>query len=192
MMATRTEANIDPDRPEKMRKAIHVALTAVGVYITGEAVARVPVDTGRLRGSLTWKTAEGGSSVRAPARPGDGVERPARENVVYIGTNVVYAAQKEYGGTIFPVNAQALTVPISPAAKGKRARDFPEAFLVKLKSGGAIIARKKGKYGIEALFALRKSVYQRPQPFLRPAFDENRQEIRDIFRDHLTRMVVNG
>ena len=156
-MATRTEVHIDKDRPEKMRNAVHVALTAVGAHLEGIAELLAPRDTGRLAGSITWATAEEGSSVRAPAGLWDGIEKPARDNVVYIGTNVVYAAQKEYGGTIRAVNAKYL--------------------------------RFKTKDG---MWHMRKSVYQKPQPFLRPAFDENRAEIKEIFREHLTRMVVNG
>lgn len=191
-MPVRVVSNIDDKRPEKMRRAIDAALETAGIHLANIASDLAPRDTSRLKGSITWATMSGGNIPRPPAKITDSVDKPIRPNVVHVGTNVEYAAQVEYGGQIRAVNAMALTVPISPSAKGKLARDFPEAFIVKLKKGGAIIARKKGKHGIEALFSLRKSVTQRAQPYLRRAFDENRAEIRQLFMETISRMVVNG
>ncbi len=69
-------------------------------------------------------------------------------------------AQKEFGGIISAKGAGALTIPISPAAKGKRAGEFQETFVAK-----GVIFRKKGKKGVEPLFVLKKSVSQRPEPW---------------------------
>lgn len=55
---------------------IERGLTAVGVQLEGYAVSLCPVDTGRLKGSITFDV---------------------RDNTVYIGTNVEYAPYVEYG-----------------------------------------------------------------------------------------------
>jgi HK97 gp10 family phage protein len=123
-MSSRVVANIDKERPEKMARAVKAGLTAVGIRIEGEATLLCPVNTGRLRGSITWATGWNGSKTRAPSDMRDAVEMPTRDNVVHIGSNVEYAPYIEYG-----------------TRKPKRMA----------------------------------------KPFLRPAFDDNRQTIKDIF-----------
>ena len=66
-------------------------------------------------------------------------------------------ALQRFGGTVVPVNARALTISIAPEAHGRRASDFPGAFLCKIK-GKAYIAIKRGKReALQLLFALVRS-----------------------------------
>ncbi|WP_319758156.1 HK97-gp10 family putative phage morphogenesis protein [uncultured Sphaerochaeta sp.] len=69
-----------------------IALVEAAVVVQGECIARCPVDTGRLRGSIGYIT---GSGLRAG---GDGTLQgsPAAGEAV-VGTNVEYAAHVEYG-----------------------------------------------------------------------------------------------
>lgn len=60
------------------REAIARALEAVGLQAEGYAALLAPVDTGRLRASITHEVREG-------------------EKAVYVGTNVEYAAYVELG-----------------------------------------------------------------------------------------------
>jgi HK97 gp10 family phage protein len=60
----------------RIREQTEQALTAIGLFIEGEAKLRCPVDTGNLRGSIDNK---------------------AKENHVVIGTNVEYALYVEKG-----------------------------------------------------------------------------------------------
>lgn len=83
---------------------------------------------------------------------------------------VTLARVHEYGMTIRAKRVQYLTVPLSPAAKGKRVADFPDAFKV---PGKNLIARSRGKGRIEPLFLLVKSVKIPERSFLRSGFDEN-------------------
>ncbi|TQK41964.1 hypothetical protein FB479_11665 [Brevibacillus sp. AG162] len=83
---------------------------------------------------------------------------------------VTLARVHEFGMTIKPKRASALTIPISPKSKGKRVSDFPTAFKVK---GKDIIAIPKGKSGIEPIFILVKEVTIPERSFLRSGFDEN-------------------
>lgn len=59
-------------------EAIARALEAIGIQAEGDVASLAPVDTGRLRDSITHETHAG-------------------EESVYVGTNVEYAAYQEYG-----------------------------------------------------------------------------------------------
>lgn len=58
--------------------AIARALEAIGIQAEGDVAELAPVDTGRLRDSITHEVDES-------------------EEAVYVGTNVEYAAYQEYG-----------------------------------------------------------------------------------------------
>jgi len=58
--------------------AIKRALEAVGIQAEGDVASLAPVDTGRLRDSITHET-------------------HAEEESVYVGTNVEYGKYQEYG-----------------------------------------------------------------------------------------------
>ena len=74
-----------------------------------------------------------------------------------VGTQgVKYARILEKGGTIHPKRRQYLTVPL-PGVKG-RARDYPNAFIIKSKKGNLLIVERKGKADLRPLFVLKKSV----------------------------------
>lgn len=79
----------------------------------------------------------------------------------------------EYGMTITPKRAKFLTIPLIPAAKGKRAREFSDLFPLGLEDGNGVLARDKGNGEIEAVFALVKSVKIPERSFLRTGFDKN-------------------
>lgn len=63
---------------EAKNDAIARALEAIGIQAEGDVANLAPVDTGRLRDSITHET-------------------HAEEESVYVGTNVEYAAYQEYG-----------------------------------------------------------------------------------------------
>lgn len=72
-------------------KAIERGLVAVGIKISGDAITRAPVDTGRLKGSLSYATRGERSGNQ------DGVSQPSSPYQVWIGSNVGYAPYVEYG-----------------------------------------------------------------------------------------------
>lgn len=96
------------------------AVLAGAAPILMAAKSFAPVDTGALRASLHIQI----------------VARSAEKVTASVGTNLVYARQREYGGVIVPKRARLL------------AWQSPD--------GGWRFARR---------------VYQRPQPYMRPAFD---------------------
>ena len=80
-----------------MDKAIDAALTKAGIIIEGAAVGLAPRDTGRLIGSLTWRTSSAESSLSGGAGADDRVSKPGRKWLLHVGTNVHYAPHLEYG-----------------------------------------------------------------------------------------------
>jgi len=82
------------DYEKAMENAIERAIAAVAVKIEGDAIVNVPVDTGRLRGSITYATKKKRSY---PKKAGDGVSQPAAKWTAHVGTNVEYAQHVEYG-----------------------------------------------------------------------------------------------
>jgi HK97 gp10 family phage protein len=74
-----------------------------GYMIQEDAQNLCPVDTGRLKASIStnWSNSGMGTApVSSPAESGDGVSRPESNNnefVVDVGTNVEYASRVEFG-----------------------------------------------------------------------------------------------
>lgn len=98
--------------------------------------------------------------------------KQASESSMIVGSNHFAAAQKQFGGEIRAKKKQALTIPVSPEAKGKTAKEF--------KSGGRPLFVVRGNLegkdtlgllGYSAhgeffpMFVLRKSVKQKAEPW---------------------------
>lgn len=85
-----------------LEKAEIKALTEIGIVVTGKAKVNSPVDTGRLRGSITNEV------------------KPS-EKAVYIGTNVEYAPYVEYGHRVGTSGAFVPPQPyLKPAVENSR------------------------------------------------------------------------
>ena len=91
------EANNTEEVKEALKEAVQKALTEIGIQVENYATMLCPVDTGRLRGSITFATVTEQDSPREPAEASDGVQETPDENSVVIGTNVEYAAYVEMG-----------------------------------------------------------------------------------------------
>ena len=101
------------------KEQIQKGFNAIGATAVSHAQRGCPVDTGRLRNSISYitQTKQGGqnSATGAKAKTEDHAPRGIPEkNAVYIGTNVEYAAVQEYrdmahrtGGAHFIKNAAA-------------------------------------------------------------------------------------
>ena len=94
---------------EEMKQKVQAWLLAVGEDAASTAAndPPCPVDTGRLRNSITAVTATG----QSPANTHGGASASAsdyaphatpEENEVYIGTNVPYAEYQEFGTSKIP------------------------------------------------------------------------------------------
>jgi phage gpG-like protein len=97
------------------------------------------------------------------------------EKKVRISANTEYAAIQEFGGDIKPRNVKALTIPLNKEAQGKRAKDFPDLFLIKIHNK-AFLVRKKGKQ-LQFMYLLRDQVHIPARPYLAPAVYNNLDKI---------------
>lgn len=89
------------------------------------------------------------------------------------GEHAWLAGIHEYGCDIVPKNAQYLTVPVHPKAKGKKASSFNDLWTYRSKSGELFLCQDSGKDGFEILYWLTKSVKIPERSFLRTGHDEN-------------------
>lgn len=103
-----------------------------------------------------------------------------------VSINQVGIAQRFFGGKIVPRTSKYLTIPVHPAAHGKRAREFdlelvfgpggqPVALATKATSGSTVDGRGRIRKSAvrtgEIMFRLVKSVTQQPDPTVLP-YDE--------------------
>lgn len=77
--------------------ANEMGIVAVCMAVEREAVRMCPVDTGRLRGSITYRTKNSRDAVSGTAKADDGIQTQPGKYEGLIGTNVNYAAHVEYG-----------------------------------------------------------------------------------------------
>jgi HK97 gp10 family phage protein len=93
---------------------------------------------------------------------------------VDIGTDVVYAAIQEFGGTVSAKNGKYLAIPIGDFNDSPK--NHSDLKLRKTGGGNLIMVDASGK----AQYVLQTSVTIPPHPYLRPAMDENQQEAMNV------------
>ena len=199
-MYLRTAKRLKDRRPLLRRVGVLMMSSAAGrltrVLKQGDNVAR----SGRLAKSIAVGTQGRGS--------GDTIFRMTNSSVA-VGSNLPYAAQVHFGGTIVPRKGKALAIPLSARLQRLQLspRDLPRdelQFVPAKRSGGVIgflvnrgrsvslgerssISFRKSKSGgtrQSALFMLVRKVTQRPRPFL--FFDDDDRRTIDQFAlEHL-------
>lgn len=109
-----------------VEKATLAALAQAGIIVERATVANIDgqeiVDTGRLKGSITWAVRDKGSNVSGAARAGDKVSSPSDSYTVHVGTNVEYAPHHEYGTV--KMGARPYLRPALQSMKGAIRQDF--------------------------------------------------------------------
>ncbi len=124
---------------EAAQAALLVSVRGGGLVVERYAKTKSPIETGSLRRSIHVEILE--------------VDRDHAAAI--IGTDLVYAAQVEFGGEIHAKNAPFL-----------------------------VFKTKDGQWHSV------KSVTQIPQPYLRPALDENIAEIVEVMRSVFERLIM--
>lgn len=97
---------------KELQEQIALGLEGIGVDAQRFAVRDCPVDTGRLRNSITYaikdKQGQANTNSGETANREDYEKRSEPEkNTMYLGTNVEYAEIQEFGDTIDHVNGKA-------------------------------------------------------------------------------------
>lgn len=86
------------------------------------------------------------------------------EYIVKLANDSKYAAIHQYGGTITPKSAGALTVPVHSSAKGHYAREFPDLKFIPRQGKPPLLVRitdkgtKNSKARFDIMYVLMKSV----------------------------------
>lgn len=96
--------------------------------------------------------------------------------------------QRYYGGTIKPKTAKYLTIPVHPAAYGKRAREFSDLRVLFGRGGPYALARKDGT----VLYRLAKSVTQAADPTVLPTMEALGAAIRPDLEQHIARLTARA
>jgi hypothetical protein len=110
-------------------------LYSAGIVVENEVIKNIDryglIDTGRLRGSITWQTKHEGSRPEGRASQSDIINKPHVSSVVDIGTNVEYAPYHEYGarGGLLPARPY-----LRPALRRSK-RGILNMFVRKIKEG---------------------------------------------------------
>jgi hypothetical protein len=150
-------AGLEKSMAMGLRKALISAALIAEAEAKKNATRNPKVRSGRLRASIRAEVQGLTMSLKAG------------------GTrNVRYAAQREFGGTIRPVRARWLTIPLPNALTGAGVprfpgpRSVPGLFTVRSRAGNLVMMRKTAN-GVEPMYVLKDSVTQKAQPYLRPA-----------------------
>lgn len=152
-----------PERAKKLKFAIQRA----ALFIAGEAKKLTPVDTGRLRASITAKT-----------------EREGKWIVGRIGTNVQYAPHIEFGRKriIEPVRARALRFTVkNPIGKRRLRRTIIFAKRV-----------EAGRPGQKTATWERVEGERIAKPFLRPALKGSVDKVKQIVSEFIKQEILTG
>ena len=106
---------------------------------------------------------------------------------ITVGTNAEYARIHEFGGTIVPRTAKALAIPLTKAARGVAPREFAGKLHIQWRTGaesGALVDESG-----TAQYALVRQATIPARPYMRPAVDEHKREIGDVFGANVRRVI---
>lgn len=108
---------------EALKSQIQLGLLAIGEHAEGFAKDDCPVDTGRLRNSITYvtSTSQGTGDSEPHGTP--------EETEVQVGTNVEYAEYQEYGDSLHHTTGRAHFLRDSIASHGDLFKNTMEASL---------------------------------------------------------------
>lgn len=115
----------------------------------------------------------GGRKTHYYRAAGDSVNHDITKRGVGVNVDHIGIRQRLEGGVITPKTAKALTIPVSPRAHGKRAREFDDTFILDKSNSGdpatvGVIVQDMGGDRLDALFVLRTRVEQSPDPTVLP------------------------
>lgn len=144
-------------------------------------------DPNKLGGARTHFWIGVSRSVSAPVPMGSFGVSGVRIDITHPGF-----AQKVFGGRIVPKRARALTIPVHPAAHGRRASVLANegVKLFVLKTGPSklgVLAAKQPDGGMEVYYVLSRGVDQEADPQAMPAEGALAEAVRDQAEKHIER-----
>jgi phage gpG-like protein len=163
--------NLEPFKAQLrgMKSAVRGPILKTALARAGEVVRLYA--TNNIR---DWNLIDTGALVNSIS-----VSVKTASKAVWIFSNMVYAAIHEFGGTIYPVNAKKLAVPMRDEAENYSPRNFPGELHPVGGEGGLVLVDESGL----AQYALVDSVEIPEKPYLGPAVTEHMDEIENAFAD---------
>jgi len=128
----------------------------------------------------------GGKRTNFWARASEAVNFRAVSDGAEVSVSQEGVLQRYLGGTIRPVNAKALTIPVHPKAYGKSAREFKDLKLVQGNRVALLVQRPKGKQIGEVYFVLKRSVTQEADPSVLPTEEQIKETAANAVQRFLT------
>lgn len=127
----------------------------------------------------------GGRRTNYYAGAADSTHMEAAPDKATVTVSQTGFALRFHGGTVTPVNAKMLTIPVNPAAYGMRAREFPDTFVWRDKdTKSAFIADAPGNV-LRLLFLLTDSATIPEDPSLLPSDSNLESSAIDGIRNYL-------
>lgn len=147
----------------KVENGAKNGLLLAGNLIAQRATRKAPIDTGRLKRSITRSN-------------------PKKEGTrwtITIGTNVEYARAQEFGSGLHATRGPKKKIKISPKRKKALAFKWPNA-------PSGLEPSKSGKHVF--LSVMHPGV--KPQPYLRPALEESREDATKIIGNAIVGALI--
>ena len=135
-------------------------LSGIGMVVSRDIKARI------RKNMVNPKTNKTGTTLVKSAILINSISYVASDADVRVGTNVKYARIHHEGGTIFPVRAKYLAIPLTKEAAVHPPRYFENTFIAK-----SCIMHTLNDGTIEALYVLKRSVKIPARPYM--FIDEN-------------------
>lgn len=138
----------------KAENGMRVGLILSGKLVSQRAQRKAPRDTGRLKRSI---------------HEGKPYKKGRTAMAIDVGTNVEYAAAQEFGSGLHAEKGPKKPIEIRPVRKQALAFEWPDA-------PAGLTPSKTGKY----VFARVMHPGVKAQPYLRPALEESRNDVRKL------------
>jgi HK97 gp10 family phage protein len=106
-----------------------------------------------------------------------------------VGPTMIYGRIQELGGTIKAINSSFLTIPVTGAAKAagsSRGMDL-KPIMNKSRSSGVLVDKAGTVH-----FVLKSQVTLPARPYLRPAFDEHKSDIKKAMAQTFKELIKKG
>lgn len=111
------------------------------------------------------------------------IESSVNRAAVQVGTNLEYAAIHEYGGVIHPKNSKYLAIPVGTYTGSPRRH--PDLKVRVTNNGNLVMVSAGG----EVQYVLKQSVTIPARPYMRPAYDEQKQEVIDTMQQAYMQLI---
>lgn len=188
-MATAISINVTDKATDALKEQLaRCSPPAVGKAIREDMVSEV---RGHLAGLDESRPNQlGGRRTHFYERAADSVTHELTDSELRISITERGMRQRFLGGTIRPMNAKWITIPVRAEAHGKRAREFDNLRFIQISQDTALliaaertdvklsrakklapVSQRATRAGGEAMYILKKSVTQNPDPGVLPSSD---------------------